>query len=108
MGDLGSVSVSSFTIRRQLALNSGVAAGLGTGDLFTVHLAGVSLQAGCPNASLLLTGGTLDAYSFTTATLNYLYVAGKRLAFDAPLCLDTGDVFFGDFFYNPSTATNWA
>src|SRR5260370_160744 len=108
LGDLGSVSVTSFTIRRQLALNSGVAAGLGTGDLFTVHLTGISLQAGGSNASLLLTGGTLDAYSFTNATLNYLYVAGTNLHLVATLGPVTADVSGVDFFYNPSTATNWA
>src|SRR5260370_11364303 len=108
VGGVGSVSVTSFTIRRQLAVNSGVAAGLGTGDLFTVHLAGISLQAGGSNASLLLTGGTLDVYSFTTATLNYLYVAGTSLHLVATLGPVTADIAGVSFFYNPSTATNWA
>src|SRR5258708_40254929 len=107
-GGLGLGCVLCLTIRRQLALDSGVAAGLGTGDLFTVPLAGIWLQAGGSSASLLLTGGTLDAYSFTTATLNYLYVAGTSLHLVATLGPVTADVSDVDFFYNPSTASNWA
>src|SRR5258707_1261766 len=75
LGDLGSVSVTSFTIRRQLAFNSGVAAGLGMGDLFTVRLTGISLQAGGSSASFVLTGGSVYASSFPYAPLASLFVA---------------------------------
>ena len=101
---LGSVGVDSFSILRQ----SGVSGVSTTGDLFTLTLTGISLNAGGAGATLTLTGGELDVDSFVTSTTSYLYVAGTSLTLAATLGPLTASATGVSFLYNPSTVTDWS
>jgi len=54
---LGSLHADTFSVKRKLGLDAS-AAGLGTGDLFTLHLTGISLNLGGGNATLTISNGT--------------------------------------------------
>src|SRR4029077_17767293 len=80
---LGSLGVTGFDISRTLGLDSHTAAG--SGDLFTLALAGLDAQLGGGVASLHLTGASLNVDSFVTATQSYLYAAGTGFTLAATL-----------------------
>src|SRR4029077_20057012 len=103
---LGSLGVSSFDIARTLGLASGTSAG--SGDLFTLALAGLDAQLGGSAASLHLSGASLNVDSFVTASASYLYAAGPGFSCGAtlgPVAATTTGVLFT---YNPSSLTDWS
>ena len=104
IADLGSAGVGGFSIGRRL----GVSGPGGSGDLFTLTLTGITLTVGTTGASLTLTGGELDVFSFVTSSTSDLYAAGSNLGLTAALGPVTGSATGVSFLYNPSTVTDWS
>src|SRR5919197_294845 len=110
---LGSLSVSTFAVTRQTGVAATAAtSGAVTGTLFSVSVTGVTVHLGADGAQLDITGGSLDLYSFKTATLSWLATTGSGFGLTAvfgPVSISTSGVSFQ---YNSGPAgdaiTNWA
>src|SRR5262249_1648465 len=105
VGDAFSVGATSFDIARQLGFDTQTS--LGTGDLFTVTLSGITAHAGGDNAQIDLGGDGLNIYSFTKSGFSAVFVSGTGLTLTATLgpVSATATVRFT---YNPSTVTDWS
>src|SRR5205085_926079 len=110
---LGSLAVSTFAVTRQTGVAATAAiSGAVTGSLFSVSVTGVTVHLGTDGAQLDITGGSLDLYSFKTATLAWLAAQGSGFGLTAvlgPVSISTSGVAFQ---YNSGPAgdaiTNWA
>src|SRR5262249_50594344 len=113
--DLASISVATFSVTRQSGVTATDSAGGAlSGSLFTVHLTGISAALGTDGATLTVSGGSLDSYSYKTLSAGYLLAQGSGLSLSAvlgPVSISTSGV---SFTYNcPYTTlfrsiTNWA
>src|SRR5919197_1797778 len=108
-----SLSVSTFAVTRQTGVAATAAtSGAVTGSLFSVSVTGVTVHLGTDGAQLDISGGSLDLYSFKTATLSWLATQGSGFGLTAvlgPVSITTSGVSFQ---YNSGPAgdaiTNWA
>src|SRR5205085_2650527 len=112
---LASISVASFSVTRRTAVAAvDSAAGALTGSLFTVHLTGISAALGTDGATLTITGGALDLYSYKTLTAGYLLATGSDFSLSAvlgPVAITTTGVSFTSNSGPAAPAaqiTNWA
>ena len=95
------MGVTSYSIGRQLGVSGGPTAG----DLFSLTLTGMTLQAGGSGATLTLSSGDLTVYSFV-GTADDVYAAGSNLSLSATLGPVSGSATGVSFLYNPSTVTD--
>ena len=103
---LGSVSVTGFSIGRQLQITG--SGSTGVGDLFWLTLTGITAHLGGGGATLDLSGDGLDVRSFVTAPASYLYAGGSSLSLSAALGPVGASTTGVSFLYNPSTVTDWS
>src|SRR5207237_1128814 len=93
---LGSLSVATFAVTRQTGVAATAASsGAVTGSRFTVSVTGVTVHLGTDGAQLDISGGSLDLYSFKTATLAWLATTGSGFGLTAvlgPVSISTSGV----------------